>query len=77
MKSRPRPDKNAPGAFYITGERLACGIPEGEAPILFAPLGADNYLDSLLDRAAGIAALPWSSPWCHLRLLDHLVGEVD
>lgn len=34
--------KNVPGDFYTTGECLACGLPEHEAPDLLAPLG-DNY----------------------------------
>ena len=36
-------EKNAPGPFYTTGECLACGAPEAEAPGLLAPLDDDNY----------------------------------
>ena len=35
--------KNVPGPFYTTGDCLACGAPEHEAPDLLAPLGRDNY----------------------------------
>ena len=41
--NHPRLDKNAPGAFYTTGQCLACGTPEAEAPMLLAPLAADNW----------------------------------
>lgn len=34
---------NAPGPFYTTGECLACGAPEAEAPDLLAPLTEGNY----------------------------------
>jgi hypothetical protein len=43
MESHPRLEKNAPGAFYTTGQCLACGAPEAEAPMLLAPLAADNW----------------------------------
>jgi hypothetical protein len=36
-------EKNVPGSFYTTGECMACGAPEGEAPDLFAPLEGDNF----------------------------------
>lgn len=36
-------EKNAPGPFYTTGECLACGAPEIEAPGLLAPLEGENY----------------------------------
>jgi ferredoxin len=39
----PHLEKNVSGPFYTTGECLACGIPEHEAPELFAPLDDDNY----------------------------------
>lgn len=38
-----RLEKNAPGPFYTTGECLACGAPEYEAPELLTPLDDDNY----------------------------------
>ena len=41
--SSPRFEKNVPGPFYTTGECLACGAPEAEAPALFAALDSDNY----------------------------------
>ena len=34
---------NAPGPFYTTGECIACGAPEDEAPELLAPLTDENY----------------------------------
>jgi ferredoxin len=34
--------KNAPGPFYTTGDCLACGLPEQEAPELLAELDANN-----------------------------------
>jgi len=39
----PRFPKNAPGPFYTTGECMACGAPEAEAPELFASLEGENY----------------------------------
>lgn len=36
-------EKNVPGPFYGTGECMACGAPEVEAPHLLAPLVGDNY----------------------------------
>lgn len=36
-------EKSAPGPFYTTGECLACGAPEVEAPGLLAPLEGENY----------------------------------
>lgn len=35
--------KNAPGAWYTTGACLACGLPEATAPMVFAPLGDENW----------------------------------
>jgi hypothetical protein len=35
---------NAEGDWYTTGQCLACAAPEDAAPMLFAPLGGDNYL---------------------------------
>jgi hypothetical protein len=35
-------DKNVPGDFYTTGECLACGLPENEAPNLLAKLDDEN-----------------------------------
>ena len=35
--------KNVPGPFYTTGECMACGAPEHEAPELLAPLIGGNY----------------------------------
>jgi len=35
--------KNVPGDFYTTGECLACGLPEHEAPDLLASLAGENY----------------------------------
>lgn len=34
---------NVPGPFYTCGNCLACGLPEGEAPELLAPLEGDNF----------------------------------
>jgi hypothetical protein len=34
---------NVPGAFYTTGDCLACEAPEAEAPDLLAPLKNGNY----------------------------------
>src|SRR5687767_10819361 len=42
-ESAPRFEKNVPGPFYGTGECMACGAPEVEAPQLLAPLEGDNY----------------------------------
>jgi hypothetical protein len=39
----PRMAKNVPGPFYTTGQCLACGAPEHEAPELFASLDDGNY----------------------------------
>lgn len=38
----PRFEKNVPGDFYTTGECLACGAPEDEAPDLLAPIDDNN-----------------------------------
>jgi hypothetical protein len=35
-------EKNIPGPFYTTGQCMACGAPEVEAPDLLAPLEGDN-----------------------------------
>jgi hypothetical protein len=35
--------KNVPGDFYTTGDCLACGVPETEAPDLLAPLSDANF----------------------------------
>ncbi len=44
MPEQPtRLEKNVPGPFYTTGECMACGAPEAEAPDLLAPLEGDNY----------------------------------
>lgn len=41
--SRPvRSPLNAPGPFYTCGNCLACGLPEGDAPELLAPLPLDG-----------------------------------
>jgi hypothetical protein len=42
MKHSP-PSKNAPGAFYTTGECIASGTSESEAHELLAPLDDDNH----------------------------------
>jgi hypothetical protein len=42
-RSSSRFAKNAVGSFYTTGECLACGTPESEAPEFLAPLAGDNY----------------------------------
>lgn len=42
-KTPARFARNAPGPFYTTGECMACGAPEVEAPDLLAPLSDDNY----------------------------------
>jgi ferredoxin len=39
----PHLDLNAAGLFYTTGECMACGAPEDEAPDLFAPLEGENF----------------------------------
>ena len=39
----PRLDLNALGPFYTTGECMACGAPEDEAPELLAELTDENY----------------------------------
>jgi hypothetical protein len=39
-----RHDANSPGAWYTTGRCLACSVPEDAAPMLFAPLGGENWL---------------------------------
>jgi len=36
-------EKNVPGPFYTTGECLSCGVPEGVAPELLAPLDDENF----------------------------------
>ena len=36
-------EKNVPVDFYTTGDCLACGCPEEEAPELFAPLEDENW----------------------------------
>jgi ferredoxin len=41
-QQQPRLDRNAPGDWYTTGECMACGAPEVEAPDLFALLTDDN-----------------------------------
>ena|SRR5881394_4171339 len=41
--THPRHPRNAPGPFYTTGECMACGAPEDEAPELLAALDDDNY----------------------------------
>lgn len=51
----PRFEKNAPGPFYTTGECLACGAPEAEAPDLMAPL-TDESLDTYFVRQPRTAA---------------------
>lgn len=35
---------NVEGAWYTTGQCLACSVPEDAAPMLFAPLGGENWL---------------------------------
>jgi hypothetical protein len=39
---------NAPGDFYSVGNCLACGLPEGEAPDLLAPLNEQNNITHLV-----------------------------
>ena len=45
----PRYPENVEGDFYTTGtlesgaDCLDCGLPEGEAPYLLAPMGDDHY----------------------------------
>lgn len=43
MERPARLELNAPGPFYTTGQCLACGAPEHEAPELLAPLEDDNF----------------------------------
>ena len=38
----PRLAKNAPGDWYTTGECMACGAPEAEAPELLSPRDGDD-----------------------------------
>jgi len=45
----PRLDKNAPGDWYTTGECMACGAPEDEAPDLLSPL-SDSDLATYFAR---------------------------
>jgi hypothetical protein len=42
-ETRMRFERNVPGAFYTTGDCLACEAPELEAPELLAPLEGENY----------------------------------
>ena len=51
----PRLEKNAPGDWYTTGECLACGAPEDEAPELFSPL-TDDDLETYFARQPTTAA---------------------
>ena len=39
----PRCPLNAEGPFYTVGHCLACGLPEGEAPDLLAPLADQHH----------------------------------
>jgi hypothetical protein len=41
-QNHPRFEKNAQGPFYTTGDCLACGAPEVEAPDLLAPHSDEN-----------------------------------
>ena len=41
--SKHRHPANVPGQWYTTGECMACGAPEAEAPTLFAPLEGENF----------------------------------
>ena len=45
----PRSPLNAPGPFYSTGECMACGAPEDEAPDLLADL-RDDQLETYFIR---------------------------
>lgn len=47
-----RCEKNVPGAFYTTGECLACGAPESMAPELLAPLDDTNYETFFFEAAS-------------------------
>lgn len=42
-ESAARLEKTVPGPFYGTGDCMACGAPELEAPHLLAALVGDNY----------------------------------
>lgn len=44
MEAQParRFEKNAPGPFYTTGECMACGAPEVQAPGFLAPVESEN-----------------------------------
>ena len=44
-----RLEKNAPGEWYTTGDCMACGAPEAEAPDLFSPL-TDEDLETYFAR---------------------------
>jgi hypothetical protein len=46
---QPRLDMNAPGDWYTTGECMACGTPEDEAPDLLSPLSHSD-LDTYFAR---------------------------
>ena len=45
----PRLEKNAPGDWYTTGECMACGAPEAEAPELLSAL-RDEDLETYFVR---------------------------
>ena len=49
---RHRLHLNAPGDWYTTGDCMACGAPEAEAPELFAPLEGENYETYFLRQPA-------------------------
>ncbi len=42
MAEHTRLERNAPGDWYTTGECMACGAPEAEAPELLSPLSNDD-----------------------------------
>jgi hypothetical protein len=50
-----RLEKNAPGDWYTTGECMACGAPEAEAPELLSPL-TDDDLETYFTRQPATAA---------------------
>jgi len=43
---------NVDGAWYTTGQCLACSVPEDAAPTLFAPLEGENWLTHFLRQPA-------------------------
>ena len=51
----PRLEKNAPGDWYTTGECMACGAPEAEAPEFLSAL-TDDDLETYFARQPATTA---------------------